>query len=231
MWAGWIRRTRCTAPKRRNNIIFQTLPKNPAAGGVFYKLPQRANDSGLTDPERHDLSYVLEAIFCLKPRNGPAMSIPHSTPDPITVDRIAWRLHASGPGSLIKQVAALAAADTGINASGLAKALTERENVASSGIGEGIALPHMRLETITRPYLLAARLAQPLPFDAADGQPVDLLFLLLSPDLAGPVHLQSLSRLSRLLRDPALRQSLREAESRDAFESILLNREALKAAA
>jgi len=99
--------------------------------------------------------------------------------------------------------------------------LLQREKLGSTGIGQGIAIPHGKLATLGRVYGLFAKLAQPIDFDAVDGQPVDLVFVLLAPDHAGADHLKALARISRLLRDPEVVAKLRGTETAEGLYAIL----------
>ena len=82
--------------------------------------------------------------------------------------------------------------------------LLARERLGSTGLGQGIAIPHGRMATLTKPCGLFARLAQPVDFDSIDERPVDIVFLLVAPEGAGADHLKALARVSRLLRGRAL---------------------------
>jgi nitrogen PTS system EIIA component len=99
--------------------------------------------------------------------------------------------------------------------------LMKREKLGSTGIGQGIAIPHGKLATLSRVYGLFARLAQPVDFDSVDGQPVDLVFVLLAPEHAGADHLKALARISRLLRDPAVVAKLRGTGDAEGLYAIL----------
>jgi PTS system nitrogen regulatory IIA component len=99
--------------------------------------------------------------------------------------------------------------------------LLKREKLGSTGIGQGIAIPHGKLPAITRVYGLFARLAAPVDFDSVDGQPVDLVFVLLAPEHAGADHLKALARISRLLRDPSVVAKLRGTEDAEGLYAIL----------
>ena len=78
----------------------------------------------------------------------------------------------------------------------------QREKLGSTGVGNGIAIPHGKLPKLDKLFGLFARLDRPIDFEALDGQPVDLIFLLLAPEGAGADHLKALARVARLLRDP-----------------------------
>ncbi|MFT3989087.1 PTS IIA-like nitrogen regulatory protein PtsN [Aestuariivirga sp.] len=99
--------------------------------------------------------------------------------------------------------------------------LLQREKLGSTGIGQGIAIPHGKIATLGRVYGLFAKLAQPIDFDAVDGQPVDLVFVLLAPDHAGADHLKALARISRMLRDPQVVAKLRGTETAEGLYAIL----------
>ncbi len=79
----------------------------------------------------------------------------------------------------------------------------QRERLGSTGLGRGVAIPHVKLKSLTGIVTLFARLAKPIDFESQDGEPVDLIFLLLAPDHAGGDHLKALARISRLVREPA----------------------------
>ncbi len=99
--------------------------------------------------------------------------------------------------------------------------LLTREKLGSTGLGQGIAIPHGRLPNIKRVYGLFARLATPVAYDSVDGEPVDLIFVLLSPDQAGADHLTALARISRLLREPDTIKKLRGTDSAEGLYAIL----------
>ena len=99
--------------------------------------------------------------------------------------------------------------------------LLKREKLGSTGIGQGIAIPHGKVAVHHRVYGLFARLSTPVDFDSVDGQPVDLVFVLLAPEHAGADHLKALARISRLLRDPAVVAKLRGTEDAEGLYAIL----------
>jgi PTS system nitrogen regulatory IIA component len=103
----------------------------------------------------------------------------------------------------------------------IADALVARESLGSTGIGAGIALPHARLDT-PQPFALFARLERPIAWDAIDHAPVDLLFLLLSPDEPADQRLKILSMVTRRLRDRSLAAALRHAADELALQTLLV---------
>jgi PTS system nitrogen regulatory IIA component len=101
--------------------------------------------------------------------------------------------------------------------------LEERESLGSTGFGRGVAIPHARVEGVTRPIAAFFRLDAPVMFDAADGMPVDLVFGLLSPEHAGAAHLHALAAVSRMMRDDRMHASLLQAPGPEALYGLLCN--------
>jgi PTS system nitrogen regulatory IIA component len=99
--------------------------------------------------------------------------------------------------------------------------LLKREKLGSTGIGQGIAIPHGKVASLSRVHGLFARLGAPMEFDSVDGQPVDLVFVLLAPENAGADHLKALAKISRLLRDPLVVAKLRGTEDAEGLYAIL----------
>ncbi len=141
--------------------------------------------------------------------------------DLIHIDDIVPALKAGSKKQVLHELAALAGAATGMPARDIFETLLQRERLGSTGLGRGIAIPHGKLPDLAQLYGLFARLSEPVDFDAADGEPVDLVFLLLAPEGAGADHLKALARISRLLRDPGVVKRLRKSSDRDVLFSIL----------
>lgn len=129
---------------------------------------------------------------------------------------------ASGKKALLAELAGKAAGLFKVDERKLFDRLLERERLGSTGIGGGIAIPHGRLTTVTKPVGLFARLANPVDFDAIDERPVDIVFLLVTPEGAGADHLKALARVSRLLRDRGLVDKLRATEKAEALYALLV---------
>jgi PTS system nitrogen regulatory IIA component len=123
-------------------------------------------------------------------------------------------LRASGKTALLDDLARRAARSLDLDAGTILGALVRREGLGSTGVGDGVSLPHARLETVRKPFGLLARLRDPLDFDAVDERPVDLVFLLLLPIGDGGENLNALACVTRKLRDPNSAKALRGA--RDA---------------
>ncbi|WP_284123902.1 PTS sugar transporter subunit IIA [Parerythrobacter aestuarii] len=111
----------------------------------------------------------------------------------------------------------------GLNRDVVLEGLEEREKLGSTGFGRGVALPHARIEGLSRPVTALLRLDTPCDFDAADGMPVDLVFGLLSPVNAGATHLHALAAISRLVRDDDTHQRLAEAPDSEALYALITN--------
>src|SRR5688500_13542053 len=142
--------------------------------------------------------------------------------DIISPDSVVLDLKAgSSKRQVLKELATQAAALVDIDPQRLLEALMERERLGTTGIGHGIAIPHARLAELNRLVGLFARLDHPVDFESLDDQPSDLIFLLLAPDSADADSLKALARISRVLRDPALRQRLRQERDRAAVYRML----------
>lgn len=110
---------------------------------------------------------------------------------------------------------------TGINVADILAAVVGREDLGSTGIGNGLAIPHGKLAGLKGVTAVFARLEEPIDFDAVDDQPVDLVILLLAPVGAGADHLKALSRVARLLRTESVVDSLREAAGAAEIYQVL----------
>src|SRR5580698_2934712 len=134
------------------------------------------------------------------------------------LDRVA----APGKRQALRVVAELAARSFGLKAAEVLDALLEREAVGSTGVGYGVAVPHARLRGLTHLRGVFVRLEQPVPFDAVDDCPVDLIFALFAPPEASGEHLRALARVSRVLRQADLREQLRQARTADTLHALLV---------
>ena len=128
---------------------------------------------------------------------------------------------AQNKKQLLLELAQALAARTAIDHRIIFETLLTREKLGSTGIGQGIAIPHAKVPTLARVYGLFARLATPIDFESVDGQPVDLVFVLLAPEHAGADHLKALAKISRLLREPAVVAKLRGTDEADSLYAIL----------
>lgn len=139
----------------------------------------------------------------------------------LNVDAVVPNMKAASKKQVLQELAARAARLTDKDERIIFDVLLERERLGTTGVGNGIAIPHGKLPGLPRLYGMFARLDTPVDFDAIDDQPVDLIFLLLAPETAGADHLKALARVSRLLRDKGLCEKLRGSDNRDALFALL----------
>lgn len=130
-------------------------------------------------------------------------------------------LKAQDKKQLLQALAAEAARATGQPEHDIFNALLQRERLGSTGLGSGIAIPHVKLAGLSSIVCLFARLSTPLSYESHDEQPVDLVFFLLAPEDAGGDHLKALARISRLVRDPATVELLRTANDEATLRRVL----------
>lgn len=150
--------------------------------------------------------------------------------DLITPDGVLSGLRAGSKKQALQDLAKRAAEITGLHERQIFDVLMERERLGTTGVGNGIAIPHGKLANLDRLYGLFARLEKPVDFQAIDDRPVDLIFLLLAPESAGADHLKALARVSRLLRDKTVCEKLRGTESAEALYALLTESEEHRAA-
>ncbi len=150
--------------------------------------------------------------------------------DLVTPASIVANLRVPNKRQALQELAKRAAQLTDQHERVIFDVLLERERLGSTGVGQGIAIPHGRIPGLTRLHGLFARLERPIPFESIDDQPVDLIFLLLAPTSAGADHLKALARISRLLRERAICEKLRGTDKADALYALLTDRAASHAA-
>jgi nitrogen PTS system EIIA component len=141
--------------------------------------------------------------------------------DLVAPNAVIPALKVTSKKQAIQELAGKAAKLTGQNERTVFETLMQREKLGSTGVGNGIAIPHGKLVKLEKLFGLFARLERPVDFDALDGQPVDLIFLLLAPEAAGADHLKALARVARLLRDPDVARKLRESRDAEALYAVL----------
>ena len=141
--------------------------------------------------------------------------------DLITPSSVISGLKANGKKQLLQELAAKAAELSGQSERTILEILQQREKLGSTGVGNGIAIPHGKLPKLDRLIGLFARLDRPIDFEALDDAPVDLVFLLLAPENAGADHLKALARVARLLRDPDIARKLRGSRDAEALYAVL----------
>jgi len=141
--------------------------------------------------------------------------------DLVAPNAVIPALKVNNKKQALQELAARAAELTGQNERAILDILLQREKLGSTAVGSGIAIPHGKLPRLGRLFGLFARLERPIDFDALDGQPVDLVFLLLAPEGAGADHLKALARVARLLRDAEVARKLRDSRDVNAIFAVL----------
>lgn len=139
-------------------------------------------------------------------------------------------LKASCKKQVLQDLAEFASSKTGVSGNEIFQTLLEREKLGSTGIGNGIAIPHGRLDGLKEIAGIAAILDKPVDFESIDDEPVDVVFMLLAPSESSADHLKALARIARLLREPKVLESLRKAGDRTGVFHLLTNSHAPHAA-
>jgi len=141
--------------------------------------------------------------------------------DIIGANHVVVGLRVANKAHLLQELAHRSAVALSIDERRIFSALEAREQLGSTGLGKGFALPHARLDGLMAPFALLVRLTRPIDFAAIDERPVDLVILLLTPVDAGNEHLAILAAVSRPLRGDAFVQRLRRAPDAQALHNVL----------
>ena len=141
--------------------------------------------------------------------------------DLITPDHVIARMRATSKKQALQELARRSAEVSGLEQREIFDILLERERLGTTGIGRGIAIPHGKHDRLNGLIGVFARIDKAIDFDAVDGEPVDLLFLLLAPPSAGADHLKALAKVSRTLRDQTICTQLRGCEDADGIYALL----------
>jgi nitrogen PTS system EIIA component len=142
--------------------------------------------------------------------------------DLVAPNAVIPALKANNKKKAIQELAGRAAKLSGQSERAILEVLIQREKLGSTGVGNGVAIPHGKLPKLDRLFGMFVRLEKPIDFDSLDGQQVDLIFLLLAPEAAGADHLKALARVARLLRDPEVARKLRDSRDTDALYAVLM---------
>lgn len=141
--------------------------------------------------------------------------------DLVDVPAIMPALKANSKKQVLQLLAERASAISGIPERDIFETILQREKLGSTGVGNGIAIPHGKLAGVKGITGVFARLEMPVDFEALDDQPVDLVFLLLAPEGAGADHLKALSRIARVLRDGDTVAKIRGTRDAQAIHALL----------
>jgi PTS system nitrogen regulatory IIA component len=143
----------------------------------------------------------------------------------LTTDRIKVPIEAGDKPGVIRELTQLLAERAGGDPARILAAVEEREQVLSTGIGYGIAIPHAKSATIHDLQLVCGSRPVGVAFDALDGEPVRLFFLLVGPEGAAGLHVKALSRIARVVRREAVREALLKAQTPEEFHQVLVEAE------
>jgi mannitol/fructose-specific phosphotransferase system IIA component (Ntr-type) len=146
--------------------------------------------------------------------------------DLLTIDRIRIPLQADSKDGVLRELVEVITAGLVDEPDEVLRAVREREAVLSTGIGNGVAIPHGKSSLVPDLVMAAGRTAAPVEFDSLDSQPVQLLFMLIGPESAAGPHIKALSRISRLIRKDSIRNQLINAKTAQEFYDGLKEAEA-----
>ena len=149
----------------------------------------------------------------------------------LSKNAIRTKVRSSNKKHVLQDIANVASEHLGIPSMDIAKSLQQREILGPTGIGNGVAIPHVKITGLTKIVGFFASLERPIDFESADKQPVDLVFTLLAPeDNSGTEHLKALAMVSRIFSDKNIRSQLRSSENTESLFAILTSNEDSKAA-
>ncbi|MBW1731279.1 MAG: PTS sugar transporter subunit IIA [Deltaproteobacteria bacterium] len=141
----------------------------------------------------------------------------------ITPERIIPELKAKDKASVLEELAKVVCrGEPGVDKDALVKVLLERERLGSTGIGDGVAIPHGKLGGVTQPIISFGRSKTGLDFDSMDTQPVHLFFLLVAPENSAGAHLKVLAKIAKMLKNSGFRKKLMEAEGRQELYEVIV---------
>ncbi|QLP96502.1 MAG: PTS IIA-like nitrogen regulatory protein PtsN [Rhodoblastus sp.] len=150
--------------------------------------------------------------------------------DLLSADAVLPNLKAANKKQVLQDLSERAARISGLPEREIFDALLQRERLGSTGVGGGVAIPHGKLTRATRIFGVFARLEKPIDFEALDGAPVDLVFMLVAPESSGADHLKALARIARVLRDATQVATLRAARDAAGLYAVLTQQSAPHAA-
>ncbi len=148
----------------------------------------------------------------------------------LAANAIIPALRVNGKKQAFTEIAEVAARVSGLKAREIFDVLWQRESLGSTGVGDGIAIPHAKMPKLGRMFGVFTRMEKPIDFDAVDGVPVDLIFALVAPESAGADHLKALAQIARTFRDENLLSSLRSTRDSAGLFTLLTTESAQDAA-
>lgn len=142
----------------------------------------------------------------------------------LSLDCTKSAVHCTSKKRALEMISEIVAEHTGLNSTELFECMLSREKMGSTGIGNGLAIPHARMSESDKAVAVLLQCDEPIEFDAIDNRPVDLLFALLVPDAQCKEHLQTLSKMAERLNDKQILKQLRSAQSDQELYDIMINR-------
>ena len=133
--------------------------------------------------------------------------------DILSEDMILTEVDAGNKRHLLEEISSFVAQKEGVDKSAVFEAVLERENLGSTGYGNGVAFPHARINGLKSVMSVFVRLENPIDYDALDGEPVDMVAFMVSPEDSGDDHLKTLSEFSRVLKNTEICKAVRKAKS------------------
>jgi PTS system nitrogen regulatory IIA component len=145
--------------------------------------------------------------------------------DMLSIENIIPDLKAKDKRGVLEELAkVLSEHEPNLDKDTIVKGLLEREKLGTTGIGDGVAIPHGKFQGISHPIVSIGRSKKGLDFDAMDGRPVHLFFLLLAPENEANLHLKALAQIARIARDESIRHTLMESNSRESmYRAVMKN--------
>ena len=151
--------------------------------------------------------------------------------DILSKSGISTKIKATNKKQLLQYIANMASEHVGVPTMSIAKSLQQREFLGPTGIGNGVAIPHIKIRRLEKIYGFFSSLENPIDFESADKQPVDLIFTILAPEINdGTDHLKALAMVSRFFGDKDIRSKLRSSENAESLFAILTSNEDSQAA-
>lgn len=136
-------------------------------------------------------------------------------------DCVVTGIKANSKRQVLQELSKKAAEVTGLNERTIFDIILERESLGTTGVGNGVAIPHGRVNSIKKVHGIFAKLDNAIDFESVDSKPVDLVFMLLAPEAAGADHLKALAKVSRTVKDENIRNSIRASNDHETIFALL----------
>ena len=144
--------------------------------------------------------------------------------DLISNDSIILDLKANSKQQVLEEISNFVSVNSNLNEKKVLELLSERENVCSTAIDEGVAIPHGKLSGLNKIICVVARSSKGIDFDSLDEKPTHIFILILSPENSSKLHIQALSTISKVFRNPELRENLLKSNSIDEIYNLIIGK-------